>query len=92
MSSGSGKKGKRMITEKQRAAVDMVAKQIRSLDGGKYIEVFCSLTGMVRIQDNRSEDTKKHYRMFCVCEGDTLAVIRNKMMNLFDEIRKAIGE
>lgn len=81
-----------MITEKQREAVDLVAKQIRRLEGGKHIEVFCSLTGMVRIQDNRSEETKKHYRMFCVCDDDSMTAIRNKMMLMFDEIRQAIGE
>lgn len=82
-------KEKYMITEKQLETVDKATKMINKLPGGKDIKVFRSLTGTVRLQDDRNEETQKHTRMFCICKGDSQKKIMEMMMKAYKEIRIA---
>ena len=80
------------ITTEQEKTIDMLTKQIQSLPGGKYIKVFRSLTGTVRLQDDRTEETRKHTRMFCVCSNDTPGLIWEKMMRAYEGIAKELSK
>ena len=74
------------ITEQQIEAIDMMAKQIKTLPGGRFINVFRSLTGTVRLQDDRTEETRKYTRMFCVCKDDSVSKIMDMMMDAYEKI------
>lgn len=86
------KKKKYIMTDEQKQAVDMAAKMIKTMPGGRYVSVFSSLTGIVRIQNMRNEETQKHTRMFYIGKNDKPMDISNAMLKSFEEIRKLCGD
>lgn len=82
------KKKKYIMTEEQKQAVDMAAKMIKTMPGGKDVNVFSSLTGIVRIQNMRNEETQKNTRMFYIGKEDSPLDISRAMLRMFKEIRE----
>lgn len=85
------KKKKYIMTEEQKQAVDMAAKMIKTMPGGKDVNVFSSLTGIVRIQNMRNEETQKHTRMFYIGKNDKPVDISSAILKAFDEIKELCG-
>lgn len=79
------------MTNTQKNLVDDAFRRLKELPGSDEIDLFSSLTGIVRIQDRANQAAEKHTRMFCILETDDQNDIENKVMDAFFSIREAVA-
>ena len=72
------------MTDEQRDKAYEVGREINGMPGGKDIRVYVSIS-IIRLQD---EENRMIYRLFTPDRHSTSEDVRQKMLELFEEMRK----